>query len=99
MIPEDCRNCWDPECIGRKMEGEEIDWEDFGKAGSRCRFFVPTVNGLKVCPCCGQDMALVDLLATGGIFVWCQNCGTTTNTFDSVMEAIQAWNSGEVYSQ
>ena len=99
MIPEDCRECWDPECIRKRMSGEAIEWNDFGKAGSPCPFFVPTVNALHPCSCCGQDMAMVDMLESGGLFVWCQNCGTTTNTFETVEEAVRAWNIGEVSSQ
>lgn len=99
MIPEDCRGCWDPECIRRRMSGDVLDWKDFGGPGEECPFYVPTVNALELCRCCGQDLAMVDVLESGGIFVWCQHCGTITNTYDRIEDAVRAWNSGEVFSQ
>ena len=96
MIPEDCRQCWDPECIRRRMSGEAIDWGDFGEPGQNCQFFVPVVDALEPCHCCGQDMAMLDIMDSGGFFVWCQNCGTATRTYDNVEGAIRSWNTGEV---
>ena len=96
MIPEECRECWDPECM-RHQDVGDVTWDDFRQAGVHCPFFVPSVNALKPCPCCGQDLAMLDTLeSTMAIFVWCQNCGTTTNAFESVEDAVKAWNAGEV---
>ena len=103
MIPADCRECWNPECIVTSERGDDVDWTEFGAPGERCPYFVPTVNALRPCPCCGLDMAMVDTIDCSdrrlSVFVWCQHCGTTTNTYDGVEDAVRAWNCGEVCSQ
>ena len=99
MIPSECRECWNPECILIGDSGGEVDWSQYGDVGCHCPCFVPTVNALRPCGCCGMDLAMLDILDSGGLFVWCQHCGTTTNTFETAEEAVMAWNRGEVSSQ
>ena len=43
---------------------------------------------LKPCPFCGDDANIV----TGNTWVHCMGCGAETDYYDTVEEAIEAWN-------
>ncbi len=102
MRPDECRECWIPECLAGVGTGEEPDWKSFGRPGEHCPFYVPPINTLSKCPCCSLDDAMLDVIEVPsglGTFVMCENCGTSTRIFDRASDAVDAWNSGEVYSE
>ena len=58
-----------------------------------CRMEVQTMSELKPCPFCGGEASIAKG-HDGELLPWvmCRECGAETYCFDSVAEAIEAWN-------